>query len=352
MSSRNLPQHHKPCHLAHSTCTRTHLTTNMLQTKRPDRFAISDSAPFTKNRHHQPPTPTPFFCAALKPSLGQDSPLSPRPYACRRRQNAEPSILRDSVPQPPPSEQGIYAAPGLGFICVAVSQTRSRRKEGQVAYLALSVGKGNVDEAASVELALVGATLGRLLLLLGLDLLRFRFSSVCCPLRRGNGCVGFSNLGSLRLDLAWTRRIRQFRAQIERGAAIFAVAYRRGRAIREPCPYLRLKSCFCCGVGGELRVWVCCREEDGGGCGIADGMSSRMDFCQVRLAGDSTDPGLPRTMLPPLPAGACSGCRSSRDDPHGSNDPHLEVLMQSPVSERLEIQSSVEPPYALDEVKS
>lgn len=79
--------------------------------------------------------------------------------------------LRDSVPQTPPSDQGIHAAPGLGFICVRVSQTRSRRKERQVAYLALSVGERDVDEAAGVELALVGAALGRLLLLLGLDLL-------------------------------------------------------------------------------------------------------------------------------------------------------------------------------------
>lgn len=37
-------------------------------------------------------------------------------------------------------------------------------------YLALATGHGNVDETASVEDTLVGATLGVLLLLLGLDL--------------------------------------------------------------------------------------------------------------------------------------------------------------------------------------
>lgn len=37
-------------------------------------------------------------------------------------------------------------------------------------YLALATGHGNVDETASVENTLVGATLGVLLLLLGLDL--------------------------------------------------------------------------------------------------------------------------------------------------------------------------------------
>lgn len=37
-------------------------------------------------------------------------------------------------------------------------------------YLALATGHGNVDETASVEHTLVGATLGVLLLLLGLDL--------------------------------------------------------------------------------------------------------------------------------------------------------------------------------------
>lgn len=37
-------------------------------------------------------------------------------------------------------------------------------------YLALATGHGNVDETASVDHTLVGATLGVLLLLLGLDL--------------------------------------------------------------------------------------------------------------------------------------------------------------------------------------
>lgn len=37
-------------------------------------------------------------------------------------------------------------------------------------YLALATGHGDVDEAAGVENALVGAALGLLLLLLGLDL--------------------------------------------------------------------------------------------------------------------------------------------------------------------------------------
>lgn len=37
-------------------------------------------------------------------------------------------------------------------------------------YLALATGHGNVDETAGVENTLVGATLGVLLLLLGLDL--------------------------------------------------------------------------------------------------------------------------------------------------------------------------------------
>lgn len=37
-------------------------------------------------------------------------------------------------------------------------------------YLALATGHGNVDETASVKNTLVGATLGVLLLLLGLDL--------------------------------------------------------------------------------------------------------------------------------------------------------------------------------------
>jgi hypothetical protein len=37
-------------------------------------------------------------------------------------------------------------------------------------YLALATGHGNVDETAGVEDTLVGATLGVLLLLLGLDL--------------------------------------------------------------------------------------------------------------------------------------------------------------------------------------
>lgn len=37
-------------------------------------------------------------------------------------------------------------------------------------YLALATGHGNIDEAAGVEDTLVGATLGVLLLLLGLDL--------------------------------------------------------------------------------------------------------------------------------------------------------------------------------------
>lgn len=37
-------------------------------------------------------------------------------------------------------------------------------------YLALATGHGNVHEAAGVQNALVGATLGVLLLLLGLDL--------------------------------------------------------------------------------------------------------------------------------------------------------------------------------------
>ena len=59
-----------------------------------------------------------------------------------------------------------------------------------------------------------------------------------------------------------------------------------------------------------------------------------MDFCQVRLAGDSTDPGPPRTTLPLLPAGWGFDCRSCRD-PHGLQDPDLEVLMQSPVTEKV-----------------
>lgn len=42
-------------------------------------------------------------------------------------------------------------------------------------YLALATGHGNVNEAAGVEDTLVGAALGLLLLLLGLDL----YSDVC-----------------------------------------------------------------------------------------------------------------------------------------------------------------------------
>lgn len=136
---------------------------------------LHPTRPFLQKQASSAPNPNALFCAALKPSLGQDSPLSAIPYAFRRRrrrrQKAEPSIRRDSVPQTPPSEQRIYAAPGLGFICGRVSETRPRRGREEAAYLALSVGEGNVDEAAGVELALVGATLGRLLLLLGLDLL-------------------------------------------------------------------------------------------------------------------------------------------------------------------------------------
>ena len=51
----------------------------------------------------------------------------------------------------------------------------STRRES---YLALSVGESNIDEAAGVELPLVGAALGGLLLLLGLDL----YSALCVSL--------------------------------------------------------------------------------------------------------------------------------------------------------------------------
>lgn len=52
----------------------------------------------------------------------------------------------------------------VGFVCVrGVSESVGM-------YLALATGHGNVDETASVEHTLVGATLGVLLLLLGLDL--------------------------------------------------------------------------------------------------------------------------------------------------------------------------------------
>ena len=47
-------------------------------------------------------------------------------------------------------------------------------------HLPLAAGHGDVDEAAGVEDALVGAALGRLLLLLGLDLLYHNAISICC----------------------------------------------------------------------------------------------------------------------------------------------------------------------------
>jgi hypothetical protein len=59
----------------------------------------------------------------------------------------------------------------------------------EVTYLALSVGERDVDEAAGVEIALVRAALGCLLLLLFLDLLCFRFRQFTAPLCRGGGRV-------------------------------------------------------------------------------------------------------------------------------------------------------------------
>ena len=60
--------------------------------------------------------------------------------------------------------------PGLGFICAGV-KTTLRRVTRVATDLALASGcEGHVDEAVGVGEALLGAALGGLLLLLGLDL--------------------------------------------------------------------------------------------------------------------------------------------------------------------------------------
>lgn len=79
-------------------------------------------------------------------------------------------------------------------------------------YLALATGHGNVDETASVENTLVGATLGVLLLLLGLDLdaklsLKRWFRLICHCDRISSGVRWNSSITHLRsgsLDLTGT----------------------------------------------------------------------------------------------------------------------------------------------------
>ena len=69
----------------------------------------------------------------------------------------------------------IYATKPVGRIIAPSIRPRKKvtpknLSAGVWVHLALPVCEGHVDEAAGVKLSLVGATLGRLLLLLGLDL--------------------------------------------------------------------------------------------------------------------------------------------------------------------------------------
>ena len=69
-------------------------------------------------------------------------------------------------------------------------------------HLPLAAGHGDVDEAAGVEDALVGAALGRLLLLLGLDLYH-SISRQHCRSVGGKWCCSISGLEDSHLLGVW-----------------------------------------------------------------------------------------------------------------------------------------------------
>jgi hypothetical protein len=111
-------------------------------------------------------------------------------------------------------------------------------------YLPFAAGSdGDVDEAPRVQLALVGTALGRLGLLLGLNL-EWGADSVN---RDASGELtgvyrcGMPYLGGLRLDLACAHLLAPVlvpRARPKRmRRRLRAVAYRRGQENRELCPF-------------------------------------------------------------------------------------------------------------------